>query len=74
MCDECIPLRINPDGSATEIAPTYCANGHPLIADRTLVSGKRCWCRPGHDLQHRTYTCLECGVTMYYPPCLTLPT
>ena len=37
MCDECIPLRINPDGSATEVAPTHCPNGHPLTAPDARV-------------------------------------
>ena len=37
MRDECIPLRITPEGAATEITPTHRPNDHPLIADRSLA-------------------------------------
>jgi len=61
------PLLINADGSATELAPDRCPNGHSLGPNRATVGWQPCGCVPG-SLGHRTYCCAMCGAWLYDPP------
>jgi hypothetical protein len=67
VCDQCVPQRVNRDGTVAEVAPTHCPNGHRFGPRRVLVNGLRCGCWLGHN-HHRTYTCETCQVTMFFPP------
>ncbi len=60
-------LRVNADGSATELAPEHCPAGHSLGPNRATVGWQPCGCVPG-VFGHRTYHCTTCGAWLYDPP------
>jgi hypothetical protein len=54
------------DGTSMTLAPTCCPHGHQLGPGRVLVGHQPCGCdmRGGHT----TWSCQECGATIYGPP------
>lgn len=54
------------DGRWIVYAPRHCPNGHQLGPDRVLVGRQPCGgIDPGG---HLTWSCVECGATVYAPP------